>query len=256
MKSCPTCQRTFDDQTLSYCLDDGTPLVEIYDSQATLVNAPYRADTDPTRAATDPVRLAPEPTLVVSPSYGGYQPPPTETKSSGRGKWILVAIGIPVALGVIVVISAAIGVIWLSQGSENSNRPVANRNTSEPTETPEIRETPESSPTPSELASVSGIWKGNWTNSKGESGTTTITIEEAEDGTITGNEGEAYVMVGGRRSGNTLTWSFIGGTDSCYDYACTFEVDSTATHGHGTYEVTDTCNDTTFSGTYVDYRKQ
>ena len=31
MKRCPTCNKTFSDQTLSYCIDDGTPLVSVPD---------------------------------------------------------------------------------------------------------------------------------------------------------------------------------------------------------------------------------
>ena len=31
MKRCPTCNKTFTDQNLSYCIDDGTPLVSVYD---------------------------------------------------------------------------------------------------------------------------------------------------------------------------------------------------------------------------------
>jgi hypothetical protein len=33
MKRCPTCNKTFIDQKLSYCLDDGTPLVDIVDDE-------------------------------------------------------------------------------------------------------------------------------------------------------------------------------------------------------------------------------
>src|SRR2546425_3922642 len=39
MKRCPNCKRTFADDTLSFCLDDGTPLVAAArpDSEETLV---------------------------------------------------------------------------------------------------------------------------------------------------------------------------------------------------------------------------
>lgn len=44
MKRCPTCSRSFDDDSLSFCLDDGTPLVgdlsQRRDSQETLVSPP------------------------------------------------------------------------------------------------------------------------------------------------------------------------------------------------------------------------
>ena len=42
MKRCPTCNKTFTDPNLSFCIDDGTPLVKVdtpaYDSEATLVS--------------------------------------------------------------------------------------------------------------------------------------------------------------------------------------------------------------------------
>jgi len=45
MKRCPTCNRTYLDEHLSYCTDDGTPLVEqstssSFDPQATLLSTP------------------------------------------------------------------------------------------------------------------------------------------------------------------------------------------------------------------------
>lgn len=45
MKRCPSCNRTFIDENLSYCTDDGTPLVEqegssSFDPQATLLSPP------------------------------------------------------------------------------------------------------------------------------------------------------------------------------------------------------------------------
>ena len=42
MKRCPTCNKTFTDPNLSFCIDDGTPLVKVdapaYDPEATLVS--------------------------------------------------------------------------------------------------------------------------------------------------------------------------------------------------------------------------
>ena len=42
MKQCPTCTRTYADDTLAFCLDDGTPLIVSHDPQATLVMHPPR----------------------------------------------------------------------------------------------------------------------------------------------------------------------------------------------------------------------
>jgi len=39
MKRCPTCNKTFSDQNLSYCLDDGTPLVAVSSDDAELRSA-------------------------------------------------------------------------------------------------------------------------------------------------------------------------------------------------------------------------
>ena len=58
MKRCPTCTRTFLDEHLSYCTDDGTPLVlqeqsSSFDPQATVVTPPDTNDFKkpaPTRA--------------------------------------------------------------------------------------------------------------------------------------------------------------------------------------------------------------
>ena len=43
MKRCPTCQRAFEDDSLTYCLDDGTPLtpeISRPNSQETIVTSP------------------------------------------------------------------------------------------------------------------------------------------------------------------------------------------------------------------------
>ncbi|MDQ6653380.1 MAG: hypothetical protein M3Y84_11625, partial [Acidobacteriota bacterium] len=42
MKRCPTCNKTFTDQNLSFCIDDGTPLVPVNmsgDDEATVVSS-------------------------------------------------------------------------------------------------------------------------------------------------------------------------------------------------------------------------
>src|SRR5215468_8658919 len=46
MKYCSTCKKTFSDQNLSYCLDDGTPLVPIGDDvdEVTQVRAEAKSD--------------------------------------------------------------------------------------------------------------------------------------------------------------------------------------------------------------------
>lgn len=73
MKTCPSCNRTYTDETLSFCLDDGTPLVVVeqnqsYDPQATLFMA------EPPNLQTSQVENR--------TTAGGQQPPPQQPSSS------------------------------------------------------------------------------------------------------------------------------------------------------------------------------
>lgn len=56
MKKCQTCNRTYADDTLSFCLEDGSLLSASYDSEATLVmDAPFQAHEIPTQVISRPV---------------------------------------------------------------------------------------------------------------------------------------------------------------------------------------------------------
>ncbi|HEX6188862.1 MAG TPA: hypothetical protein VFZ40_12360 [Pyrinomonadaceae bacterium] len=59
MKRCPACNRTFSDETLSFCIADGQLLSASYDSPATLPLAPARA-TDGAVTEIIPSALTPE----------------------------------------------------------------------------------------------------------------------------------------------------------------------------------------------------
>lgn len=58
MKNCPTCNRTYVDETLTFCLEDGVRLSGPYDPRATLPGPPTRA-TDAPRTEILPPHLAP-----------------------------------------------------------------------------------------------------------------------------------------------------------------------------------------------------
>ena len=59
MKRCPACNRTFSDETLSFCIADGQLLSPSYDSPVTLPLAPARA-TDGAVTEILPTALTPE----------------------------------------------------------------------------------------------------------------------------------------------------------------------------------------------------
>jgi hypothetical protein len=57
MKTCPSCHRTYSDDTLAFCLDDGSPLYVSYDSEATRV---IPADRLPPGATVASIPLPPQ----------------------------------------------------------------------------------------------------------------------------------------------------------------------------------------------------
>ena len=129
MKRCPTCNKTFTDQNLSFCLDDGTPLV------------PVDVSADETTIVGDETtRVSPSPNL--SDSSGAYKPrdwqadyqPPgsyaTGAPPSKRKVWpwivgilALLVIGV-VGLG----IAAAVLIPNLMRSAANRNSSRANAN--------------------------------------------------------------------------------------------------------------------------------
>jgi hypothetical protein len=71
MKKCPTCSRLFADESLSYCLDDGSPLTSSADSDATQVYMARPTTPPPTTVAvqyrptsTKPARQGVNPVVV------------------------------------------------------------------------------------------------------------------------------------------------------------------------------------------------
>src|SRR4030095_1512708 len=102
MKRCPTCDRTYTDSSLNFCLEDGTPLAPdapAYDPNATVrypsardTGEPppteiYRAEpavTPPTPRRTTPVPTPPPPAPVPPPQWtpGPMAAPPPQKKSN------------------------------------------------------------------------------------------------------------------------------------------------------------------------------
>jgi hypothetical protein len=76
MKSCPTCNRTFDD-TFTFCLVDGAILSAPYDSQATLIIPEARITNPPPTELLSTIAAANDPDVpptVISPLLQPTQP--------------------------------------------------------------------------------------------------------------------------------------------------------------------------------------
>ena len=127
MKRCPKCNRSFDDETLSFCLEDGTPLVRDSagraDSQATLVSPAPPSATGVGLPVTETYRqLSGKATVSASvldvPGVQAYLAP-----EKRRSKWPWV-VGI-LALVLLVIggiVFAAVFIPPMLRVSRNDNR--------------------------------------------------------------------------------------------------------------------------------------
>src|SRR6267378_137483 len=103
MKTCPSCKRRYQDETMMFCLQDGTPLVsDSKDDQATW-HLPQQPVTQPTRAATVPPTTArPEQFQVKPQQFVAAQTYPEERSRHSALPWILAIIFVLGASGVLI----------------------------------------------------------------------------------------------------------------------------------------------------------
>lgn len=120
MKRCTTCNRTYTDPNLSYCIDDGTPLTPVED-ESTVVS-PRGSQTE------DNWNAAP----YQPPS--SYVPPGGQVRRRRVWPWVVGILGAFV-LGVVVISIAAVILaprLLRNRQDQQANRAVQNSNTTEP----------------------------------------------------------------------------------------------------------------------------
>ncbi len=141
MKSCPACQRTYED-TFTFCLVDGSVL-----------SAPNKPN--PTLGVTTPPVPGPAPTAILNPTTnpGGprpqlstivaaqplplYPPKPPSPANGGQSRKPWLAIGIAVSVGLLLIAGTIIGFVLLNRddaASGNSNSENANANVTSKTD--------------------------------------------------------------------------------------------------------------------------
>ena len=142
MKRCPTCNRTYTDPSLNFCLEDGTPLAT--DAPAIDPNATIRYPSARDTGEPPPTEIyRPEPAVTAQPARRTAPPPappppqqqwtsgptvapPPPRKKSNAIWWILGGFATVVILGVgLVVVLIAIS---LSSNTNTSNANVRNEN--------------------------------------------------------------------------------------------------------------------------------
>src|SRR5712671_5178565 len=131
MKRCPQCNRTYSDDALSFCLDDGSPLVSTaapssFDPSAT-VQYPQSRDTSiPPPTIAYPGQSAPPPPQSPAPPPAWSPMPPPAPQKRSVWPWLL---GIGAVL-VFIVIGFVILIIAIAKiTNDNNNNRVANTNT-------------------------------------------------------------------------------------------------------------------------------
>jgi hypothetical protein len=133
MKRCPQCNRTYTDDALSFCLDDGSPLTIASgpppaDPSAT-VQYPQSRDTSPQPTiAYNPVQAAPPPLPPPTPTPAWSPLPPPQTQKRSVWPWLLGIGAVLVFMG----IGAVILIFAISRvtNENNSNRVANNSNNS------------------------------------------------------------------------------------------------------------------------------
>ena len=138
MKRCPTCNRTYADLSLNFCLDDGTPLTSeaapTTDLNATVRYPPPRetAEPPPTEIYRPGPTAAPPPRPTSPPPPPPPQwspsPPPPPAKKSNAIWWILGGVAALAVIGVgVIVMFIALASLGSDSNTANINRN-ANRN--------------------------------------------------------------------------------------------------------------------------------
>lgn len=127
MKRCPTCNRTFIDQNLSFCVDDGTPLLTAdTGDEATLIMSPAdRGD----EGASQPAEASPRPGGAPAYQPPAYVPPGAHAQPRRKAwPWIL---GLLVLVFLVVAglgIAAAVLFPAMLRAASNSNSSNLNAN--------------------------------------------------------------------------------------------------------------------------------
>jgi hypothetical protein len=154
MKQCPTCQHTYTDERLAYCLEDGTALIEI----AAAPNA-FQPPPAITQPSSPRVKYTPSDTMRVPPGQFTvpYSQPTVAAQKSGKG--LIIA---AVAVVFLLIVGGVAAFLLLSDKGKDA--PVANTNTNLNGIRPIASLTPVSTPvsTPAPTATqLVGSWRTN-----------------------------------------------------------------------------------------------
>ena len=146
MKTCPSCRRSYEDDTLVFCLDDGSRLVgrqDQPDANATwrLPHTPLPTEVSPTVMPARPTGPSPPATITARPDQYQYRPAVSDEPAGSKRNplpWIL-------AIVLVVGISGVAIAYLLTRGSATN---VATRNSTPDPRVTSIMPSPEPTQSP------------------------------------------------------------------------------------------------------------
>lgn len=198
MKTCQTCNRTYDDDTLSFCLHDGSSLVTLSRDAQPTQRMPVPPNTEPYGANNLPQSYgAPQqfpPPVMPSPvQHGGWGAP--QPKKSSRMWWAVAAIvalmlvGGGVLAGIVLSRGDFFGGDEAAGNSSNSNGQPAYRSNNNSTATATATPAPTPAPTPTPTPEVPAAERlglvGKWSGTQNRR-PATLTITSGEGNAFTG----------------------------------------------------------------------
>jgi PAN domain len=128
MKTCPTCSRTYADDTLNYCLDDGSTLATHYDQVQARSLPPTRLASPAPTEVLSPASLPSEQQAPLVPTIQALQPPnlyqakPQATpKAQSHGtRWGVIIVG--ACLLFIAGGGVVLALVWFAQRSDSDSQ--------------------------------------------------------------------------------------------------------------------------------------
>jgi hypothetical protein len=138
MKRCPQCNRTYTDDALSFCLDDGSPLLS--------TGGPAPSDPSATIQYPQPRDTSPQATIAFNPGSMSSAPPPTpppawspmppaQAPKRSMLPWILGigAVLVFMGIGVVILVFAVASITNENNSNSNNSNKTANKNTNKNT---------------------------------------------------------------------------------------------------------------------------
>jgi hypothetical protein len=161
MKTCPACGRRYEDDTLVFCLQDGSRLRSTSDGDANAtLHIPPAAPTQPGPTAFSPRAAPAQSTITGRPEQFHFPGRQTASESADERPrrsplpWILAIVFVIGVFGVLIAVILTRGNRDLSGNLSPTPRPTASVVSATPEATPEVRETPDSTPNSTPMFSM------------------------------------------------------------------------------------------------------